>query len=191
MKDQSKTRAVADVLGVKYHHNANDATVQAAIDSHVAAQSKKEPELTMHERLKAADPADWKPLTQAEYRKSSSTVADRRKESSRLIRVRIQNMNPAKKDWPGEILSVGSAKLGTYKKYVPFNSPEPYHVPKIIYDMMVEKKCTIFHTEKDRRGDDVRKGRLVNEYALEVMPPLTPEELSALAQRQALQAGQQ
>jgi hypothetical protein len=100
-------------------------------------------------------------------------------------------MNPAKKEWPGEFASVGSARLGTWKKFIPFNTQEPYHIPKIIFDMLSEKKCTIWHTEKDGRGSSVRKGRLVNEYALEVLDPLTPDELSELARRQSLQAGQQ
>ena len=64
-------------------------------------------------------------------------------------------------------------------------------MPKIIYDMLIDKKCTIFHTEKDERGNNIRKGRLVNEYAIEVLDPLTPDELSELARTQALQAGQQ
>ena len=107
------------------------------------------------------------------------------------MRCRIQCMNPAKKDWPGEIFSVGSAKLGTFKKFVPFNNPEPYHIPQIIYDMLVEKKCTVFYTERDDRGNKIRKGRLINEFAIEVLPPLTRDELSDLARQQALRAGQQ
>ena len=100
-------------------------------------------------------------------------------------------MNPSKKEWPGEIVSVGSAKLGTFKKYIPFNSAEPYHIPKIIYDMLMDKKCTIFSSVTDERGNTVRKGRLVNEYAIEILEPLTKEELSELARTQALKAGQQ
>jgi hypothetical protein len=131
------------------------------------------------------------PLDEKQFQRKYPKQAANRKSAGRLIRCRIQCMNPAKKDWPGEIFSVGSAKLGTFKKFVPFNSPEPYHLPQIIYDMLVEKKCTVFYTERDERGNKIRKGRLVNEFAIEVLPPLTKNELSDLARTQALRAGQQ
>lgn len=185
MKEQTKTRDYADTLGVKYHHNANDNTVQKAIDSHFETHDPIDPNVMAPGVLPKEDCI---PMTTEEFTKKYKTGnVDKRKECSRLIRVRIQCMNPTKKDWPGEIVSVGSARLGTWKKYIPFNSPEPYHVPKIIFDMLVDKKCTIFHTEKDQRGNAVRKGRLVNEYALEVLDPLTPSELEELARTQALQ----
>lgn len=183
-REQTAIRDQADELGIKYHHNASDETIQKLIDAHVADETE------------AANP-DVLPLSECEpmdeklfARKYPKQAADR-KSAGRLIRCRIQCMNPAKKDWPGEIFSVGSAKLGTFKKFVPFNSPEPYHIPKIIYDMLLEKKCTVFYTERDDRGNKIRKGRLVPEFAIEVLKPLSREELSDLARQQALKAGQQ
>ena len=173
------TRKLADTLNIKYHHNAKDETIQKLIDSQQNVGA-------IADILPANECA---PMTPEEYRKKY--LGNARKESGRLVRCRIQCMNPAKKDWPGEIFSVGSAKLGTFKKFVPFNSPEPYHIPKIIYNMLLEKKCTVFYTEVDKRGNKIRKGRLVNEFAIEVLPPLTKEELSDLAKTQALKAGQQ
>lgn len=188
MTDKTATQAYAEELGVKYHHNAKDATIRKQISAHLEANPTR---IDLPAGILQKD-ADYVPLTEAEYKaKYPEKATSKRKECNRLIRCRIQNMNPAKKEWPGEIISVGSAKLGTWKKYVPFNSAEPYHIPKIIFDELVQKKCTIFHTEKDERGNNVRKGRLVNEYALEVLPNLTKEELSDLGRQQSLQAGQQ
>lgn len=181
-REQTAVRAQADALGIKYHHNASDETIQKLIDSQEPANELPEGVLPLKE---------CQPMTPEMFQRKYPTAKADRKDAARLIRCRIQCMNPAKKDWPGEIFSVGSAKLGTFKKFVPFNSPEPYHLPKIIYDMLVEKKCTVFYTERDARGNKIRKGRLVNEFAIEVLPPLTREELSELARRQALQAGQQ
>lgn len=176
------TRLQADELGIKYHHNSNDATVQVLIDAHLVANPPKAEALVA--------PEDCVPMDPAEYARKYNNLGDKRKQCARLIRCRIQNMNPAKKDWPGEIVSVGSAKLGTWKKYIPFNSAEPYHIPKIIFDMLTDKKCTVWHTARDDRGNSTRKGRLVNEYALEVLDPLTPVELQELAHKQSLQAQQ-
>jgi hypothetical protein len=38
----------------------------------------------------------------------------------------------------------------------------------------------------DSRGNKVRKGKLIKEFAIEELPPLTKEELAELAQRQAM-----
>jgi hypothetical protein len=181
-REQTPVRDRADELGIKYHHNASDETIEKLIDSHQETEDPVEGLLPLNE---------CQPLDEKQYKRKYPKQAADRKKAGRLIRCRIQCMNPAKKDWPGEIFSVGSAKLGTFKKFVPFNSPEPYHIPKIIYDMLVEKKCTVFYTETDQRGNKTRKGRLVNEFAIEVLEPLTKQELDELARRQALAGGNQ
>ena len=180
-------RQKADELGLSYHHNAKAATVQKIVDDKLAEQA------LIAETAEPEGPQILEeivvPMTHAEY--LANNRGDIKRRVSALMRVRIQNMYPSKKDWPGEIVSVGSAKLGTFKKYIPFNSAEPYHIPKIMYDMLMDKKCTIFSSVEDDRGNTVRKGRLANEYAIEVLPSLTQEELSELGRTQALKAGQQ
>ncbi len=125
--------------------------------------------------------------TEKEFK--SKELADRRKEASRLVRCRITCMNPAKQNWTGEIVSVGSAKMGTFKKFIPYNSPEPYHIPHIIYQELKERKCRIGHIVKLPNGQEVNRYKLVPEFSIEVLPPLTPEELKELARRQALASG--
>jgi hypothetical protein len=71
-------------------------------------------------------------------------------------------------------------------KFVPFNVEEGWHVPRIIYTQLAERQCQIFTTTTDSRGNKTRKGKLIREFAIEVLPPLTPEELRELAQRQAM-----
>lgn len=112
------------------------------------------------------------------------TFAERKKRANQLVRVRVACMNPNKKDWPGEIISVGSAKLGTYKKYVPFNTK--WHVPQIICDAMLDRNCSIFYTVKSPRGDKVRKARQINEFNVEILKPLTDKEVKDLATQQAM-----
>ena len=127
------------------------------------------------------------PMTEEEYLSRQRTAAQ--KECGRLVRCRITCMNPHKKNVTGEIISVGSSKVGTYKKFIPFNVEEPYHIPKIIFDYLKEKKCRIGTTVKLPNGQEVNRYKLVNEFALEVLPPLNEKELADLAQRQAMAAG--
>lgn len=113
-----------------------------------------------------------------------------KREALKLIRVRITCMNPAKKEWEGEIFTVGNATIGTVKKFIPFNAEEGWHIPSIMLEMLRERKCQIFVTKKTagpKAGAvSVREGKLIREFAIEVLPPLTDAEMADLAQRQAM-----
>ena len=174
-------KAQADELGIDYHHRAGAEKIRGLIAAHVA-------EGNADEAIAGVDPAELvTPMTSIEFRKSSK--ADNRKKVASLVRVRVQCQNPQKSNWEGEILSVGSARLGTFKRYVPFNNVE-WHIPKIIYDMMKERKCSQFYTERNDLGHQIRKSRLVDEFSIEVLPQLTKLQLSDLARTQAARAGQ-
>ena len=95
-------------------------------------------------------------------------------------------MNPAKKEWEGEIFSCGNTTVGSFTKYVPFNADDGWHVPEMIYKMIRDRQCQVFYTVTDDKGNKIRRGKLIREFAVEKLPPLTPEELHELAQRQAM-----
>lgn len=116
-----------------------------------------------------------------------ATVLSQRQEALKLIRVRLTCMNPAKKDWDGEIITVGNSVIGSVKKFVPFTGTEEgYHLPKVIYDMLADRQCQVFTTIKDNNGNNIRRGKLIKEFAIEVLPSLTADELAELARRQAM-----
>lgn len=110
----------------------------------------------------------------------------KRKEASELVRIRLSCMNPNKKDWAGEIITTGNSVVGTFAKYVPFAAEDGWHVPRIIYEQLAERKCQIFVSTRDSKGNTTRKGKLIREFAIEILAPLSIEELKELAQRQAL-----
>lgn len=110
-------------------------------------------------------------------------------DAEKLIRIRLTCMNPAKKEWQGEIFTVSNRAVGTLKKFVPFNADEGWHVPKMIVDVIKARECQVFVTTKSKNGVSVRKGRLIREFAVEVLDQLTPEELADLARVQAMAAG--
>ena len=111
----------------------------------------------------------------------------RRKDALALVRVRITCMNANKKEWNGELFTTGNRLTGTVKKFVPFDTE--WHIPRIIYNMIKSRKCQVFYSTKDARGNSIRKGKMINEFAIEELPPLTKEELKDLAQRQAMANG--
>lgn len=110
-----------------------------------------------------------------------------RKEAFKLIRVRIQCMNPLKKALQGEVFTVSNSVVGTYRKFVPYNieSEDGWMIPQIMLNMLREKQFNNIQFEK-KNGLKIPKSRLVKEFAIEILPQITKEELKDLAQRQAM-----
>lgn len=172
-QDESQTpseleslRARADMLGIEYRHNTGVVKLRNLVNQ---AMNPVEEVVTA-------------PVKQTEAQK----VAEARDEAAKLIRIRITCMNPNKKNWEGEIFSVGSAKLGTFKKFVPFDAPDGWHVPNIIHNMIEDRKCSVFYTHTSSSGAKTRKSKLVPEFSIDILPQLSAEELRNLARQQAL-----
>lgn len=167
-------KARAEQLGISFHPSIKLEKLRDKINAKLEGDAEEVAEEVV---VAAGAP---KGETQSELR------LRKRKEASELVRIRVTCMNPAKKEWDGEIITTGNSAVGTFKKYVPYNNEDGWHVPRIIYNQLLERKCQIFVTDKDGRGNKVRKGKMIREFAIEVLPQLTPAELRDLAQRQAI-----
>jgi hypothetical protein len=182
-------KAKADLMGVEYHPSIGADKLRAKIAAKLAEDTAP---------AQAADaPAETTPVTSldkpadkaeapVEEETAGAKRARARKDALRLVRVNIQCLNPAKKEWEGEIITVGNATVGTVKKFVPFNTPEGYHIPFIMYQMLKARECQIFQSKKLPNGGTHREGFLKREFAIELLEPLSQDELDELARRQAL-----
>jgi hypothetical protein len=110
-------------------------------------------------------------------------------EQMRLVRVRITNLDPKKKDLPGEIFTVANEYIGAVKKYVPYGevSDNGWHIPYCIYQALLERQFVDIRTSKGKNGVPVVTTRMAREFSLEVLEPLTEEELKQLATAQMAQ----
>ncbi len=111
-----------------------------------------------------------------------------KKELTKLVRVRVACMNPDKREYEGEFFSVGNAVVPQQRRYVHFGVE--WHIPLIMLNMLQEKESQVFVTVRDERGNKSRKGKMIKQYSIEILPDLTGEELHDLAQRQAMANGQ-
>ena len=193
-----KTRA--DTMGIKYHPNIGIAKLKAAIEDKKAAPV--EPVAT----TAAVTPVSAEACEELETIAAYEEVRDgdvftpglretpaqlnmkRRQEALRLVRVRVTNMNPLKGNLKGDIFSVGNSQIGFIKKFVPYNAEAGWHVPQIILTHMQDKKY-MSHYEVKIGNKKIKKHRLVPELAIEILPPLTVEELQELKQRQLMASG--
>lgn len=165
----------ADLMGLKYHPSISVEKLRDKITAALASDGPAENDA---------------PAAEAEAAPVEETLAQRRsrkrREANELIRVRVSCMNPAKKEWDGEIFTAGNSLVGSFTKYVPFNAEDGWHVPRIILNQIQQRQAQIFVNSKDNKGNTVRTGKLIKEFAVEILPNLTPEELADLAQRQAM-----
>lgn len=178
----------ADMVGFKYHHKVGVDKLRKDLAAFMQGQNDDEAVAEEIEQPRK------KVLTSVQPETPQSAKARRRAEAARLVRVRVSCMNPNKREWEGEIFTVSNSDVGTFKKYVPFNNEAGWHIPTIMLKMLQEKECQIFQTV-NRPGPNgvmtkVREGKNIKEFNIEILPPLTEQELKDLANQQALARGQ-
>ncbi len=110
------------------------------------------------------------------------------REQMKLVRVRITNMDPKKKDLPGEIWTVANEYLGNVRKMIPYGeqTDDGFHIPYCLFRLLQSKRFLHIRTVKDRvTGLERQENQWVKEFSLDVLPDLTKEELASLAAAQA------
>ncbi|AGV99343.1 hypothetical protein PhAPEC5_59 [Escherichia phage vB_EcoP_PhAPEC5] len=166
----------ATLMNIKFSNNISVEKLREKIE---AAQASDEPEATEA----AVNPLGEK----QEAGVKKMTLGQKiRAEQTRLIRVRIQNLDPKKKDLPGEIITVANEYMGTVRKFVPFGevTDNGYHIPYCIYEFLKERKFINITTRKGKNGLPDIRATEAREFSIEVLPPLTEAELAQLAQAQ-------
>ena len=166
-----------ETMGIKFHPSSGVDSLKAKIAEHMAKPTAP---------VAAAAAAVAAPvLTEGQIKRAANMAC--KLEATVLVRCRVVCMNPNKRDWFGEIISAGNSVVATQKKLIPFGVE--YHVPRIILNQLEQRKCQVFFSVKDGKGGSKREGKLIKEFAIEILPDLTEQELKSLAQRQAMANG--
>ncbi len=167
-KDIKALKEEADKLGVKYANSISYDVLSARVEDAKKTMEENKTETT-------------KEKTTTKKAKPENKAITGRKKASRLIRARVSCKNPNKQNLQGDYFSAGNPNIGFIKKYVFFN--DVYHIPEILLNVIKSKRYQRVQTRKEN-GKDVIKASLQPEYDVEILKPLTPEELKDLAQRQ-------
>ncbi len=168
----------ADTLGITYSPRIGVDSLRAKIDERL---NEKEPD---------APAAGSSKLTKLEQ--TAALRESMHKEQMKMVRLRITNLNPNKKELTGEIFTVANKFLGIVKKYIPYGevTEDGYHVPYILYTELRDRKFLSIKTRQDKTtGQIVVSQNWVPEFALEVLPQLTQAELNKLAAAQSAAGG--
>lgn len=168
----------ATLMGLKFSNNIGLEALRKKV-SDAQEGITEEPEVAQINPLETE--------TAAPKEETRTEMARRiRLEQTKLVRIRIQNLDPKKKELPGEIITVANDYMGTVRKFVPYGeqTDNGYHVPYCIYQFLKERKFLNIRVTKGKNGRPNIQQGWVREFSIEVLPPLTQEELTNLAQAQ-------
>jgi hypothetical protein len=175
-------KARAKVMGISHSGNIGLEALRAKVNAKINGEPDPAPEQPEQLNPLVGDEAGKTPASKKTLRQQQM------EEQLALVRVRIQNLDPRKKDLPGEIFCVGNEIIGTVRKYIPYGEVTDggYHIPRILYNELDSRKFLNIRTKKNRAtGQIVVETSWAKEFAFEVLPPLTAEELARLANAQA------
>ena len=176
----------AKVMGIPFSNNISLETLRKRVADKMEGKDEApevnaltgDPEIAQAMAAKPLDPkANAVALRKLMYAKQM-----------RQVRVRITNMDPKKKDLPGEIWTVANEYLGTVRKFVPYGeqTDDGFHIPYCLYRLLDSKRFLHIRDVKDRTTGIVRQDKVwAKEFSLDVLPTLTQGELDRLAAAQA------
>lgn len=168
----------AKSLGIRFHPSIKEEKLRAKILDH-----HKE----MERQAKKIKVTNQSPELQMELAKQSisstqggKSLREIRQQQLELVRVRVNPLNVHMNGLKGQVFSVINGVVGEVKKYVPFNSPYGWHIPRILLDEIESKQYQTFREFKTPTGKTVMKNELAKAYAVEILPPLTDAELASI-----------
>jgi hypothetical protein len=174
----------ADLMGITYSNNIGEDALAAKINAKLDGEQAQ----TIAASNDALDSAPKTVALDDDVDLSALSPEDRlRREQLALVRVRITNLDPKKKDLPGEIFCVANRVLGSVRKFIPYGevTENGYHIPRILFNELQARKFNHVTTRKDpRTKQSVTESKWVKEFSLEVLEPLSQEELNRLATAQ-------
>lgn len=176
----------AKVMGIPFSNNISLETLRKRVADKMEGKGEA-PEIN----ALTGDPEIAQAMAAKPLNQKANAVALRKlmyAQQMRQVRVRITNMDPKKKDLPGEIWTLANEYLGTVRKFVPYGeqTDDGFHIPYCLYRLLDSKRFLHIRDVKDRTTGIVRQDKVwAKEFSLDVLPTLTQAELDRLAAAQA------
>lgn len=198
MSELDMLKSRARMMGIGFSNNIGVDALKAKIQAKMDGQTDRtdedgnvnesEMEINALEALGAMGVQKGDPDVQETQTEKPLTLRQMiEKDAMKLIRCRITNMDPKKKDLQGEIFTVANEYIGTVRRFVPFGeiTDDGWHIPQCIFDMMKARKFLNIRTARDRRTGTMKVSQSWSpEFAIEILEPLTKAQLQQLAQAQ-------
>lgn len=172
-------KAKADKLGIKYKSNISETALAKKIDLVLSDESTAKDESDEVDESEQDDEEEEEAPKPKKLDKASE-----RKRSQKLVRVIVRPLDPRRTQLDGELVMTGNSAIGTTGKFVPFNVEAGFHIPEIIYNTLKDRTFTEFYTVEDKDGNEHTKSRQKKAFIIEVLDPLTEDEIQEIKIRQ-------
>lgn len=159
-----------DLLGIPYQSNTPTTKLQELVaqktkDSQVPTQTiaiqKSSQEVVV----------EYTPEQIAQAKRIASYEA-----AMQMVRVVVVSLNPGKSDLEGELFTFGNSLVPTQSKYVPFNREDGWHIPRILVEILRDKRYQGYRTiETD--GVKRKTVQQLPAYSVTELPPLSVNQL--------------
>lgn len=184
----------AKAMGIPYSGNVSLETMRERVNSQLQDNVPEEDQEPVEAPVEATKPTkkqskEEKFINEAKPETAKQRKARLRKEASKLVRVVVTCYDPKKRNHKGDFFTVSNSVVGSFRRFIPYNNHEGWHVEQAFVDMLREKVYQTFEHAKDHRGNDIKRAVLTRAYSVEILPPLTESQLKDLAQRQAMAQG--
>lgn len=169
-------------MGLTFSNNISTETLKKKIDEHLHKEAMEA--VAQHDKTEP-------PVASANPKSARALFMKQEHDRAmRLRRVSVTPMDPARRDLPGELVSLGNEYIGNVVRFVPFTSPSSptWHVPEVVLKRL--QRAKYLH---QRKVEEMREGQRIIRtetswmpaFAVQVHPDLTKEELKKLADAQA------
>ena len=188
VEEQAEMKALKDratLVGIKFHPNIGLDKLRDKVNTTLAS----EPQPRIEPEAEEAPPLNLNLKSEGIVAVPRENAVQRnmrlRKKATRLVRYRLTCMNPDKKEWKGEFITVLNRAIGTVKRYIPFNAPA-WHCEDVLLNVLRGRNFTKHYATKSKSGRPVTRQSQEKEFAIEMLEPLTQTQLDELAQEQAI-----
>lgn len=174
-------KAKADKLGIKFKSNISETALAKKIELVLSDESTAKDE---SDEVDESEQDDEEEEEAPKPKPKKLDKASERKRSQKLVRVIVRPLDPRRTQLDGELVMTGNSAIGTTGKFVPFNVEAGFHIPEIIYNTLKDRTFTEFYTVQDKDGNEHTKSRQKKAFIIEVLDPLTEEEIQEIKIRQ-------
>ena len=168
--------------GVTLHHKTGSKKLAATLAKVRTDEYKEDPNSAIPPKKDSL--SESTEASRAAKAKHLAAMQTPEKLAMKLIRVVVTPNDPAMVNYPGLIFTVGATGLNNgrmVKKFVPFNNEEGWHVPQIILNQIEYGQMQKFKTVTRANGEKVLEPYLTKKFNVQILDPLTPEELKRVA----------
>ena len=168
--------------GVILHHKTGSKKLAATLAKVRTDEYKEDPNSVIPPKKESL--SESTEASRAAKAKHLAAMQTPEKLAMKLTRVVVTPNDPTMVNYPGLIFTVGASGLNNgrmVKKFVPFSNEEGWHVPTIILNQIMNAEMQKFKTVTRANGEKVLEPYLTKKFNVQILDPLTPEELKRVA----------